>query len=232
MAAELDASRLAFQTKGTAQVARVEVSVVAVGRDSGRGFRHDDTIDVSVPAGQSPGWRALTREFELPAGVTQARVVVRDAGSGAMGSVSQRFEVPTGRIFRVATPILTDRIEPATDAQGAPQPALAVHRTFASGGGLYVQFEVFGAARDPRLGAPRVMAGLELWASGNRLARKVEPSEIAPTADGRVVRKVGFSLAGLEAGPFDLVLDVQDEVSGARLKHRESFALVTDVTSR
>ena len=56
--------------------------------------------------------------------------------------------------------------------------------------------------------------------------------EIAPTADGRVVRKVGFSLAGLEAGPFDLVLDVQDEVSGARLKHRESFALVTDVTSR
>jgi len=232
VAAELDASRLAFQTKGTAQVARVEVSVVAVGRDSGRGFRHDDTIDVSVPAGESPGWRALTREFELPAGVTQVRVVVRDAGSGAMGSVSQRFEVPTGRIFRVATPILTDRIEPATDAQGAPQPALAVHRTFPSGGGLYVQFEVFGAARDPRGGTPRVMAGLELWASGNRLARKVEPSEIAPTADGRVVRKVGFSLAGLEAGPFDLVLDVQDEVSGARLKHRESFALVTDVTSR
>jgi hypothetical protein len=50
VAAELDASRLAFQTKGTAQVARVEVGVVALGRDSGRGFRHDDTIDVSVPA--------------------------------------------------------------------------------------------------------------------------------------------------------------------------------------
>ena len=67
---------------------------------------------------------------------------------------------------------------------------------------------------------------------GNRLARRVDPSEIAATTDGRVVRKVGISLAGLDAGPFDLVLDVHDEVSGARLKHRESFALVNTVTSR
>ena len=232
VAAELDASRLAFQPRARAQVARVEVSVVAVGRDSGRGFRHDDTIEVSVPAGEAPGWRALTREFELPSGVTQARVVVRDVTSGAMGSVSQRFEVPTVGLFRLATPILTDRVEPSTDAQGSPRPALAVHRTFPSGGGLYVQFEVLGAKRDPRLGTPRVMAGLEVWASGNRLARKVDPSEIAASPDGRVVRKVGISLAGLEAGPFDLVLDVHDAVSGARLKHRESFALVTDVSSR
>ena len=232
VAAELDASRLAFQPREKAQVARVEVSVVAVGRDSGRGFRHDDTIEVSVPAGETPGWRALTREFELPSGVTQARVVVRDVTSGAMGSVSQRFEVPTGGIFRLATPILTDRIEPAPDAQGAPQPALAVHRVFPSGGGLYVQFEVFGASRDPRQGAPRVNAGLELWASGNRLARRIDPSIIVAGPEGRVVRKVGISLAGLEAGPFDLVLDVHDEVSGARLKHRESFTLMQDVTSR
>jgi len=206
--------------------------VVAVGRDSGRGFRHDDTIDVSVPAGETPGWRALTREFELPAGVTQVHVVVRDVASGTMGSVSQRFEVPTGRIFRLATPILTDRIEPARDAQGAPQPALAVHRVFSSGGGLYVQFEVFGAARDPGQGTPRVAAGLEVWAPGNHLARRVEASDIAPMADGRVVRNVGISLAGLEPGAFDLVLDVHDEVSGARLKHRESFTLVDTRTSR
>jgi VWFA-related protein len=232
VAAELDASRLAFQPRAGAQVARIDVSVVAVGRDTGRGFRHDDAIEMSLPAGETPGWRALTREFELPAGVTQVRVVVRDQTNGAMGSVAQRFEVPVGGIFRVATPILSDRVEPAADAQGAPRPALAVHRVFPSGGGLYVEFEVFGAARDQRLGAPRVTAGLELWASGNRLARRVEPSVIAAGPDGRVVRKVGLSLADLDAGPFDLVLDVHDEVSGARLKHRESFALVTDVTSR
>jgi VWFA-related protein len=225
VAAELDASRLAVQPKAGAQVARLDVSVVAVGRDSGRGFRHDDKVELSLPAGENPGWRALVREFELPAGVTQVRVVVRDATSGAMGSVSQRFEVPLPGRLRLSTPILTDRVEPAPDGQGLPRPALAVHRVFPSEGGLYVQFEVFGAARDPRQGAPRVTAGLELWGGGGRLARKVDPTPIVADRDGRVVRQVGISLEGMDEGPYDLVLDVRDEVSGAGLKHRESLAL-------
>jgi len=46
------------------------------------------------------------------------------------------------------------------------------------------------------------------------------------------VRQVGISLEGMEEGPYDLVLDVRDEVSGARLKHREAFALARAVASR
>ena len=231
VAAELDASRLAVQPRAGA-VARIDVSVVAVSRDSGRGFRHDDTVDVPLPARETPGWRTLVREFELPAGVTQVRVVVRDATSGAVGSVSQRFEVPLPGQLRLSTPILTDRVEPAPNAEGLPQPALAVHRVFPSEGGLYVQFEVFGAARDRAQGAPRVTAGLEVWAGGSRLARRVDPTPIAADRDGRVVRQVGLSLEGMKEGPYDLVLDVRDEVSGARLKHRESFMLARDAASR
>jgi VWFA-related protein len=232
VAAELDASRLAPQPKAGGQVARIEVTVVAVNRDTGRGFRHDDTVELPLPAGENPGWRALVREFELPAGVSQVRVVVRDATSGAVGSVAQRFEVPLPGVLRLSTPVLTDRVEPAADAQGRPQPALAVHRVFAPGGGLYVQFEVFGATRDPRQGEPRVTAGLELWTAGSHLARKVDPTPIAVDTNGRVVRQVGISLEGMEEGPYDLVLDVRDEVSGGRLKHRESFTLARDVASR
>jgi VWFA-related protein len=232
VAAELDASRLALQPAQGAQVARVEVSVVAMNRDSGRGFRHDDKVELRLQPGERPGWRALVREFELPAGVTQVRVVVRDATSGATGSVSQRFEVPLPGPLRLSTPILTERVEPAADAEALPQVALAVHRVFPAGGGLYVQFEVFGAARDHARGAPRVTAGLEIWSGGGRLARKMEPTAIAVDPSGRLVRQVGISLEGMGEGPYDLVLDVHDEVSGARLKHRESFALARDVASR
>ncbi len=228
VAAELDASRLAFQGKAGA---RIDVSVVAVGRDTGHGFRHDDTLDLPLRAGESPGWRAFVREFELPAGVTQVRVVVRDTTSGAVGAVSQRFEVPLPGHLRLSTPILTDRVAPAPNGQAPPRPALAVHRVFAPGGGLYVQFEVFGAARDPRQQAPRVSAGLEFW-SGDRLVRKVDPTPVAVDRDGRVVREVGISLAGMPEGPYDLVLDVRDEVAGAGLKHREAFALARAVASR
>jgi VWFA-related protein len=223
VAAELDASRLALEHKGDAQVGRVDVTVVAVNRDTGIGFRHDDTVDVRVPAGEAPGWRALLREFELPPGISQARVVVRDTATGAMGSVTQRFEVPVPGSLHLSTPIVTDRVEPAVDPKGLPRPALAVHRVFAPGGGLYLQFEVFGASRQK--GGPHVTAGLEIWAAGSRLARKVDPTPIAADAGGRLVREMGISLEGMGEGPYDLVLDVQDETTGARLKHRESFVL-------
>jgi VWFA-related protein len=231
VAAELDASGLAVQSKAGAPVARIDVSVVAVGRDTGHGFRHDDTLDLPMRAGEKPGWRAFVREFELPAGVTQVRVVVRDTTSGAVGAVSQRFEVPLAGHLRLSTPILTDRVAPAPSGQAAPRPALAVHRVFAPGGGLYVQFEVFGAARDPRQQVPRVSAGLEFW-SGDRLVRKVDPTPVAVDRDGRVVREVGISLEGMGEGPYDLVLDVRDDVAGTGLKHREAFALARAVASR
>jgi VWFA-related protein len=232
VAAELDARGLAPPAAGDANTARVEVSVVAVNRDSGRGFRHDDTAEVPLPAGDAPGWRALVREFELPAGVTLVRVAVRDVVSGAVGSVSQRLEIPLPGVLRLSTPVLTDQVEPATEPSGKPRLALAAHRVFRIRGGLYIQFEVLGAARAAAPGGPRVAAGLELWAQGKRLALKADPTPIAPDPDGRVVRQMGIDLSLMEEGPYDLVLDVKDEVSGARLKHRESFTLVREVALR
>ena len=93
---------------------RLEVSVLALLRDTGRGFRHDDTVGVTAPKGDESRWRSFVREFELPPGVAQVRVVVRDPATGAIGSVMQRIEIPPAGQFRVSTPILTDRIEPAT----------------------------------------------------------------------------------------------------------------------
>jgi hypothetical protein len=48
---------------------------------------------------------------------------------------------------------------------------------------------------------------------------------------GQVVRFVGMPLDGLEEGPYDLVLEVQDEVSGARLLHHEPFTLAREARS-
>ena len=220
-----------FQPKGSSRVARVDVSVVASGRDSGRGFRHDDTFEIPAPGAEAPGWRALVREFELPPGVTQARVVVRDQASGARGAVSQRFEVFPPGSLRLSTPILTDHVEPAEKAGGRPVPALAAHRVFRPGGTLYCEFEVFGAAPSPG-GTPRVVAGLEVLAANGRLARKADLTPIAADASGRVVRLVGMSLEGMAEGAYDLVLEIRDETSGTRLERREPFTLAAEVASR
>ena len=231
IAVEFDASRIGFQPRGSSRAARLDVSVVASGRDSGRGFRHDDTFDLAAESAEAPGWRALLREFELPPGVTQARVVVRDQASGAMGAVSRRFEVLPPGGLRLSTPILTDHVEPARKAGGRPVPALAAHRVFRPGGSLYCEFEVFGAAPSPG-GTPRVVAGLEVLAANGALARKADLTPIAADANGRVVRLVGMSLEGMAEGSYDLVLKIRDETSGAHVERREPFTLAAEAVSR
>ena len=180
---------------------------------------------MAVSAGEPLGWRGLVREFELTTGVHQARVVVRDRSTGRMGAVTQRFEVPFPGELRLSTPILTDRLVPAQGQQKRPQPALSAHRTFLSSGGLYCQFEVFGAARDPRTGAPRVAAGLEIRTHDGRLVRSVEPTPIDPDADGRLVRLVGMGLEGMEPGDYEFVVSIRDQVKNARVEDRQPFAV-------
>lgn len=226
VAVELNAGVLKYEAKGNEKVAHAEVTVAAVHRDSGKGFIHDDPLEITAAASETPSWRGLVREFELASGVSQVRVVVRDATSGALGSVTQRFEVPVPGTLRLSSPILTDHVEPAKDGRGRPRAALAAHRTFAPAGGLYCEFEVFGAARDQATGLPKVAAGLEVrTAQGQQVVRRADPSPITPDADGRVVRLLGFPLAGMAEGSYDLVLQVQDLVKGERIERSERFSL-------
>jgi len=225
IAAEFDATHLVFQGAGKSRAARVEVTAAATLRDSGKTLYSDERVEVRVPEGETPGWRSVAREFDLPAGVAQARLVVRDAASSAMGAVAQRFEVPAPGTLRLSTPILSDQVVRPTTRDGKPRAALAAHRTFAPGGGLYCEFEVFGAARDPAAGTPRVSSGLEVRAADGAAVRQAPPTRIAADPEGRVVRLVGMDLAGLPDGLYELVLDVRDEVGGGTIERREPFTI-------
>src|SRR5262249_20867522 len=147
VASEFDGSRLGVEGKGNARSGRLEMSILATHRDTGREFRADDVVALTVASGESPAWRAVARDFDLPAGISQARVVVRAPATRAIGSVAQRFEIPADDGLRLSTPIITDHVESSGKAGEHPRPALAVHRVFAPHGALYVQYEVFGASR-------------------------------------------------------------------------------------
>ena len=160
VAAEFDASRLAFEGSGNARAARLEVTVAVTQRDTGRTVYSDGRVEVRVPEGAAPGWRAVARELELPAGIVQARLVVRDPVSNLMGAVSHRFEIPRAAVLRLSTPIVTDHVDRGPGGHGRPRAALAAHRVFRPEGSLYCEFEVFGATRDPDARAPRVSSGV------------------------------------------------------------------------
>ena len=229
IAVEFDASRIGFEPGGSSRSARLDVSVVASGRDSGRGFRHDDTVELSERGAGVPGWRAFVREFELPPGVTQARVVVRDQATGAMGAVSQRFEVLPPGGLRLSTPILTDHVEPAHKAGGRPVPALAAHRAFRPGGSLSASSRC--SARPP---PPK---GRPAWprARGARRQRRPRPQG-RPDADRRRCERPGgpargMSLEGMAEGSYELVLNIRDETSGTHIERREPFTLAMEAAA-
>ncbi len=218
IAVEMDTSALSL--KGDKRT-RVDVSVTTVDRDTGRGFRHDDVLDVKADAAEPSSWRAIVREFELPPGVHQARVVVRDAASGAVGSVTTRFEVPPVAALRLSTPLLSDR---ATTKDGAPpEPALAVHRVFPAGARLYCRYQVFGAKAAL---ASRVTGSVALRSADGALVMQAPPTPIASDADGRLVRTVVVDMSGRPAGAYALTLAVDDAGTGAHAERRESFSLV------
>jgi hypothetical protein len=231
VAAEFDTGRIPPPAKGSGVGGKLDLSIVATHRDTGVEFRFDEVLGLGGAQAGAPSWREVAREIDMPPGVAQVRVVVRDPASGEAGSVSQRFEVPPGDAFRLSTPILTDHVEPGATAGARPRPAISAHRVFKPAGGLYVQFEVFGAKRAQGGGSPRVSAGLALKTRDGRLVRDMPASPIAANPDGRVVRFIGMGLDGLEEGGYDLFLHVRDDVSGARLEQDEPLTLARETAA-
>jgi VWFA-related protein len=165
----------------------------------------------------------LARQWHLPSGVWQVRLLVEDTTTGRIGTVLHTFEVPDPRAFRLSTPILTAELE---DPDGKRKPRVALGRTFRAGTTLYCQYNVYGANVDGKHDwAPHAIGAWTLR-RGDELVREAPPTLIQPGGDGRLTRTLGISLQGAPLGEYSLTLSVKDEKSGETLSRSESFTVV------
>ena len=200
VAAEFDAGRIPLPAPGksTTAAGRLDLGIVATHRDTGLEFRFDEVVGFPGAEAGAPNWRQLAREIDLPPGVAQVRVVVRDRASGATGvGVAAVRSAAVGH-----SPALDSDPHRPCRAGGGPQSAASARperpsRVQARGRALPA---VRGVRRGPgaRQRLPRVIAGLALRTSDGRLVRSAPPSPIVADADGRVVRFVGIGLDGME----------------------------------
>jgi VWFA-related protein len=221
VAAEFDASSLRVEDS---RPTRLALAIAVVHRDTGAVLESHEDVEVRAASGQTSGWRSLAREFDVTPGVSQVRVVVRDASAGTIGSATDRVEVPAGDAFRITTPIVTDRAE-AKAGDDHPRAAISISRVFRPHGPLFCEFEVLGAKTDPALRAPRVTSGLKVTDASGAVVRNAPPTLIAPDSRGRVIRLIGIGMDGLPEGDYELRMTVRDEVAGAALERTERFAL-------
>jgi hypothetical protein len=102
---------------------------------------------------------------------------------------------------------------------------LLARRQFASGDSLFCQFDVYGAVKGSITGNPQVSAGYALVAADGRTVLQGEPTAIRPTSLGFLSRLWAIGLAGVAPGGYELVITVNDEVSGRQEVLREPFTV-------
>jgi len=201
----------------TASVKRRFVTVVeARPRDGGKPVRDEYEQEVPIVPGVPT---VLSRQWQMPPGVWQLRLLAHDTSSGRIGTAIHTFEVPPAGSFRLTTPIVTATLD---KVEGRDRPRLSLDRTFRPGQVLYCQYQALGPATDPTEKAPRVTAGWELR-RGDQVVRASEPTRIKSAPDGRPSRLLGVSLESLEPGDYELVLSARDEVAGAVARSIEPF---------
>ena len=228
VATEIDVRDLTFRSEDGRFKGEVAFLLEAQHRESGEVYYDDQKIEMSLrpETREALGrtWYLFTRELTLPKGGYQVKVVVRDLGSGRIGSVTHDFEVPDPASFHISSPILADTLqEKAADDTRPARPVLQVRRTFAPGSRLYVQYVVLGAARDPTTRMPKVQGGYEIRRADGWVLKAGAPTPIRPTSLGALMRFHGIELAGATPGEYELVLRARDEITGRTVEAREPF---------
>jgi hypothetical protein len=230
IAVDIDARKLAFVEKDGRLQDVLQFHLGVVNRETGESWHYSQAIDMKLlPQTRARGWIPFLRNFQLPSGSYLAVLVVREGNSSSVGNASCPFDVPPLSGFRVSSPVISDSLTPAGIGT-PPQAVLLAHRELPRSDMLYVQTEVFGATPDKDSGLPRVSQGVTVRRRDGRELRRLEPTRITPTADGRVTRLVGMDL-DLEQGVYEVLLTFRDELSGEVEELSEYFAVVGTTVS-
>jgi VWFA-related protein len=234
VATDVDIRDFAFKEENGRFLDAVEFLLVVAHLETGEFYRFDQKVDMKLlPATRdrmAKSWMPIVRDFELAPGSYQAKIVVRDANSGRLGTVVHEFTVPDLAKLRASSVILSDTLQPDKPGE-KPRPAMVVRRTFPPDATLYAQFEVYGAQRAKGSGMPKVLAGYQIRRQDGTVVSRVNATEILPTSLGKLSRLVGTGLSGAAPGDYEFVLDLRDEVGGGTVEVREPFTIAAPETA-
>jgi hypothetical protein len=228
LAAELDLQGVGFEPKGDRQVAALDTYAVVAPLEGGGGQVSEKRVDLSLPpdvhARLVRDGLPILRDFELPSGRYQARLLVRDARSGSVGTVRHTFEVPDADSYHISTPILSDKLAPG--AAGGQLPVPAASRRFASGSPVFYLFDVYGVKPGASGGGEVAISYVVKRKDGTVFIDSPARAVAAGQGGDSLSHRLTLSLQGAEPGDYELVLTVEDKANGNRLERRDPFTVV------
>jgi VWFA-related protein len=218
LVADVDLRPVSFETKGDRRVGAIDTYVVITPRDGGETKRVEKRLDLALPPDLFERLRRnglpVLRDFELPPGTYQARLLVRDAKGGALGAIRHTFTVPPADGLRTSTPILTDAVQ--SDG-GRELPVPLARRHFASGSKLFYVFDVYGASGP---GEVRISYAVR---RGETTFAESAPRAVVAAADGSLSQRLVLPLTGAAPGQYEIRLTVTDPKTGTSFERRDAF---------
>jgi VWFA-related protein len=218
LVADVDLKPVSFEAKGDRKVGAIDTYVVVTPRDGGDTRRVEKRLDLALPpelfARLERDGLPVLRDFELPPGTYQARLLVRDARGGTLGTVRHTFTVPKADGLRTSTPILTDAVQ---NESGRDLPVPLARRHFASGSRLFYVFDVYGASGP---GEVRISYAVR---RGETTFAESAPRAVVAAADGSISQRLVLPLTDAAPGQYEIHLTVTDPKSGRSVERRDAF---------
>jgi VWFA-related protein len=154
---------------------------------------------------------SYTANTQLPPGYYQVRLVVREADTGNIGSVSRYFEVPdlTNKRLTMSS-IRLYGVRPAADAKVAPEQLPAV-RVVSRKQDLRYAAIIYNAKMDNN--KPQVNSRLIISQGGKILFQEPAQSVETPVSAGQLVRVGQLALAKVTPGRYVLTLIITDPLA-------------------
>ena len=225
LTAEADIRGLAFAEKDGASRDTLELLLLVAHRDTGEFTRFDQQFEMGFQKETRARFDDVVPDHaraEALSGPYQARIVTRDKNSGRLGSLTHDFDVPTLTGLRVSSLVLGGPPPRGGEGRGTGDRGAPPLRP---AGTLHCRFEVYGAAKDPATGEPRVTAGFAVRRTDGRVVVAAPETAIRPGSGGSLSRSLGFPLDGVPPGSYEVIVLVTDLVAGGVAEAREPIVV-------
>ena len=231
--ADIDVKTLPFVEKEGRLTNTVEYVLVAAHRETGEFFQVNQRAEMKFLPANKAKWDQsgfpVARDFELPPGGYQAKLVVRETNSNRIGTVIHEFEVPD--------PDEVPRLDPGRDGLPAARARGLEGEAAADAGGaadlpggghpLLQPRGVRGREGQVLRDAPG-FHGLHHPEGGRRVAVDPRrPHRHRPHLPGQALTDGRGAHGRGRARGYRMVINLRDEVSGETIKLEEPFVLQT-----
>ena len=165
---------------------------------------------------------------ELPSGVYQVRLVVRDNKTGALGTLSRYFEVPDLSKGRLAASSLVLGAVPASNSKPGGVNWITASRRVSRKNNLLYATSIYNAKL--RDGKPHVMTQLTVARNGQMIYQSPEePVAISPANPSQLIRVGQLKVSSLPAGKYVMTMKIIDTLAEKRaqtLSRKMDFTIV------